>query len=245
MKTAITIQARMTSTRLPGKVMLPIQGKPTLELMIERLRRVRGVDGIILCTTTNATDDVLAALAARLGIACYRGSEDDVLMRVLEAARANNVETIVETTGDCPLIDPAIIESVMAAYRESPVDYCSNVLERCYPIGMDTQVFSTRVLEDVARRTDDAEDHEHVSIFIYRNPQIYSLRHVPATPFRHRPKLRLTLDTQEDLDLITRIYDGLYPEKPDFTLDDMLNLLDRNPEWLSINENIQHRWLKR
>ncbi len=245
MKTAITIQARMTSTRLPGKVMLPIQGKPTLELMIERLRRVRGVDGIILCTTINESDDVLAALAERLGIACYRGSEDDVLSRVLEAAQRYSVDTIVETTGDCPLIDPDIVESVIAAYRESPVDYCSNVLERCYPIGMDTQVFSTRILADVARRTDDPEDHEHVSVYIYRNPQIYSLRHVPASPFRHRPKLRLTLDTPEDLELITRVYDSLYPGKPDFGLDDILKLLDRHPEWLAINASVEHRWLKR
>jgi spore coat polysaccharide biosynthesis protein SpsF len=245
MNTAITIQARMTSTRLPGKVMAPILGRPALSMMVERLRRVRGADGIILCTTTNATDDVLAALAAELGIGCHRGSENDVLSRVLGAAQAFGVRTIIETTGDCPLIDPALVDDVIDAYRASPVDYCSNILERCFPIGMDTQVFSTAVLADVARRTSDPEDREHVSLYIYRHPEIYSLRHVPAPASRHRPKQRLTLDTPEDLDLIRRIFEVLYPVRPDFGLDDMLALLDRNPDWIAINAEVQHRWVKR
>lgn len=245
MKTAITIQARMTSTRLPGKVMASLHGAPALERMVERLRRVRGADGIVLCTTVNAADDILADLAGRLEIGCHRGSEHDVLSRVLDAAHAFGVETIVETTGDCPLIDPSIVDEVIAAYRASPVDYCSNVLERCYPIGMDTQVFSTAVLADAARRTDDPEDREHVSLYIYRHPEIYSLRHVPAPAYRHRPTQRLTLDTPEDLELIRRIYDALHPRDSAFGLDDILALLDSIPEWVAINADVRHRWVSR
>lgn len=245
MRTAITIQARMTSTRLPGKVIAPLHGAPALERMVERLRRVRGADGILLCTTTNATDDVLERLAERLAIGCHRGSEHDVLSRVLDAARRFGVETIVETTGDCPLIDPTIVDEVISAYRASPVDYCSNILERCYPIGMDTQVFSTEILADVARRTADPEDREHVSLYIYRHPEIYSLRHVPAPPSRHRPMLRLTLDTPEDLELIQRVYDALYPHDPAFGLDDMLALIASRPELAAINAGVMHRWLVR
>ncbi|MCA3246899.1 MAG: glycosyltransferase family protein [Azospirillum sp.] len=245
MNTAITIQARMTSTRLPGKVIAPLCGAPALERMIERLRRVRGADCIVLCTTTNAADDVLVDLAQRLDVGYHRGSENDVLSRVLDAARAYGVETIVETTGDCPLIDPTIVDEVIDRYRSAPVDYCSNILERCYPIGMDTQVFSTAVLADVARRTNDPEDREHVSLYIYSHPEIYSLLHVAAPPHRHRPSLRLTLDTPEDLELLQRIYDSLYPSNPTFGLDDMLMLIDAHPDWVEISAHVQHRWIKR
>lgn len=235
----------MTSTRLPNKVVAPLCGAPAIERMVERLRRVQHADGIVLCTTTNTTDDVLVELAGRLGIGCHRGSENDVLSRVLDAAHAYGVETIVETTGDCPLIDPTIVDEVIDAYRLSPIDYCSNILERCFPIGMDTQVFPTRVLADVARRTNDPEDREHVSLYIYRHPEIFSLRHVPAPSNRHRPLQRLTLDTPEDLELIRRIYDTLYPHNPAFGLDEILALLDANPDWVAINADVRHRWVKR
>ena len=199
-----TIEARMTSTRLPGKVLMPSVGRPMLELMIERVRRVPSLDGIVVCTTTNKTDDPIVDLCGALGVGHWRGSEEDVLQRVLDGAKAHSVDTIVELTGDCPLIDPRLTEDVIAAYTDSDVDYCANQIERCYPIGMDTQVFSTAILDDVNRRSRDPVDHEHVSLFIYRHPELYKLKHVPAPPAFHFPKMRLTLDTLRIIGSSTR-----------------------------------------
>lgn len=236
-----TIEARMTSTRLPGKVLKPACGKPMLELMVERLRRVPSLDGIVIATTANATDDPVEALARRLGVGIHRGSEEDVLRRVLDAALAHKVDVIVETTGDCPLIDPDIVETCIAEYKRSEVDYVANVLERTYPVGMDTQVFATDVLADVARRTDDATDHEHVSLYIYRHPEIYSLRNVSAPLALTRPDLALTLDTPEDYALIAAVFEALYPADPAFTLADILALLDARPDLARINEHVRRK----
>jgi spore coat polysaccharide biosynthesis protein SpsF len=236
-----TIEARMTSTRLPGKVLKPACGKPMLELMVERLRRVPSLDGVVIATTVNATDDPIVALARRLGVGFWRGNEDDVLGRVLAAATAHKIDVIVETTGDCPLIDPDVVEECIRVYRDSGVNYVSNVLERTYPIGMDTQVFATGVLADVVRRTNDPVDHEHVSLYIYRHPEIYSLRNVPAPSGLRRPDLALTLDTPEDYALITRVFEALYPANPTFGLRDVLAFLDREPAVARLNEHVRRK----
>jgi spore coat polysaccharide biosynthesis protein SpsF len=236
-----TIEARMTSIRLPGKVLKEAVGKPMLELMIERLKRVPSLDGIVVATTTNATDDPVAALANRLGVGIWRGSEDDVLSRVLDAAVHHRIDVIVETTGDCPLIDPTAVEDCIRVYRAAKVDYVSNVLERSYPVGMDTQVFATSILADVARRTDDPADREHVSLYIYRHPEIYSLRNVPAPPALARPDLALTLDTPEDYRLIGAVFEALYPKNPAFALADVLAFLDRRPEIAAMNAHVRRK----
>jgi spore coat polysaccharide biosynthesis protein SpsF len=240
-RTVATIEARMTSTRLPGKVLKEAVGKPMLELMIERLNRVPSLDGIVVATTTNAADDPIEALARRLGVGLWRGSENDVLSRVLDAATRHGIDVIVETTGDCPLIDPAVVEDCIRVYRAAKVDYVSNVLDRGYPVGMDTQVFATSVLADVARRTSDPADREHVSLYIYRHPEIYSLRNVPAPPTLARPDLALTLDTPEDYALIQAVFEALYPNNPAFTLADVLALLDRRPELAAINTHVRRK----
>lgn len=240
-RTVATIEARMNSSRLPGKVLAPIQGKPCLELMIERLRCAPSLDGIVVATTDRPDDNAIASLARHLDVACWRGSEDDVLERVRRAAHANDIGVIVELTGDCPLIDPDIVETVIASYRHLQPDYCANTLQRSYPIGMDTQVFSRAVLDDVAQRTDDPHDHEHVSLFIYNNPQIYRLHNVPAPTELNRPELRLTLDTRQDLEAIGSIFDALYPANPAFRLQEVLQLLDVRPEIVAINAKVPHR----
>lgn len=240
-KTGVTIEARMTSSRLPGKVLLPLVGRPALERMVERVRRARGIDQIIVATTVNRTDDPIAELAQSLGIGCHRGSEEDVLQRVLDAANAYRIDVIVELTGDCPLIDPEVISAVVATYREAGVDYVSNCLSsRTFPLGMETQVFATRVLADVARRTSSAEDHEHVSLYIYRHPELYSLLNHPA-PAHFQSDLRLTLDTPADYELIRRVYETLYPANPEFGLADILALMKRQPELRSLNAGVQQK----
>lgn len=244
MKTIATIEARMTSTRLPGKVLLPAQGAPMLARMVERLKLVPSLDGIVVATTVNVTDNPIEELARDLGIGCWRGSEDDVLERVRDAAHAYDVGIIVELTGDCPLIDPAIVEQCIQAYRMASVDYLSNVLERTYPIGMDTQVFARSVLDDVARRTDDPTDHEHVSLYIYRHPELYTLRNVAAPDSLRDPDLRLTLDTPQDYQLIQAVFDELLPTLgPGFSLADILALLRAQPELRKINDHVAHRWV--
>ena len=231
----------MTSSRLPGKVLAEACGRPMLELMIERLRFVPEIDEIVIATTVNQTDDPVEALARRLGVGIWRGSEDDVLQRVLDAAKAHNADVIVETTGDCPLIDPIIVSKVIRAYREQSVDYVSNTLTLSYPDGMDTRVFATDILADVAQRTSDVIDHEHVSLYIYRHPEIYSLANVPALARESLPDIRLTLDTAEDLAVIRAIFESLRPKRLDFPLVEMLDFLDRNPEIAALNSAVVAR----
>ncbi len=232
----------MTSTRLPGKVLAEAEGQPMLALMIERLQFAPTLDQIVIATTTNAADDPIEALACKLGVGCWRGSEDDVLQRVLDAARAYDAEVIVELTGDCPLIDPKVVDGAIREYRAVGADYVSNVLTRSYPIGMDTQVFATDVLADVARRTTDPTDREHVSLYIYRHPEIYSLANVSAPREEARPELRLTLDTAEDLAVIRAVFAALRRVAKDFTVGDAIAFLDAHPGIAALNSAIEHRY---
>jgi spore coat polysaccharide biosynthesis protein SpsF len=241
MKTAVTIEARMRSTRLPGKVLLPLLGRPMLERMIERLRRVRRADVIVVATTTNPADDAIADLADGIGVASWRGSEIDVLARVLDAARSVDADLIVETTADCPLIDPGVIDQLIHTFLTNQVDYCANVLRPTYPRGLDAQVFPTRVLAEVANLTTDPADREHVSLYIYEHPDRYRLLNVASGLPAHVAELRLTVDTPEDFELVTRVYETLYPSKPDFGLADLVGLFAARPEWRAINQHVRQK----
>ena len=243
MRIVATIEARMTSTRLPGKVLLPCLGRPMLELMIERLRQVPDLDDIVIATTINKSDDLIVDLARKLSVSVWRGSENNVMERVLHAALNFDADVIVELTGDCPLIDPKIVQHCIVEWKQTGCDYLANCLERSYPIGMDTQVFSTKTLADAFRRTQDLIDLEHVSLFIYRHPELYKLSNVIANNDHYLPQLRLTLDTREDYQLITSIFEELYPTNQIFTLDDILKLLRLKPELLSLNSHVTHRYV--
>lgn len=244
MRTIITIEARMRSTRLPGKVLRPILGRPMLARMIERLRRVRFADGIVIATTDHPADDEIVALATELGVGCHRGSESDVLGRVLGAARAAGAELIVETTGDCPLIDPGVIDQLIQTFHSNQVDYCANVMTPSYPRGLDAQVFSTRVLAEVAALTDDPADREHVSLYLYEHPERYRLLNVASGLPREVSELRLTVDTAEDLDLVMRVYCELYPTNPAFVLSDILALMEREPCLRAMNQHIRQKTVR-
>ncbi len=241
MRTIITVEARMRSTRLPGKVLRPILGRPMLARMIERLRRVLRADGIIVATTDHAADDPIAALATELGVGCHRGSESDVLARVLDAARSAGADLIVETTADCPLIDPLVIDQLIETFHSNRVDYCANVLAPTYPRGLEAQVFPTRVLAEVAGLTNDPADREHVSLYIYEHPERYRLLNVASGLPREVSDLRLTVDTAEDLALVTRVYDELYPTNPAFGLPDIVALMEREPSLRMMNQHIQQK----
>lgn len=241
MKTGAIVQARMTSTRLPGKIMRPVLGKPLLELLVERVRRAKGVDEVVIATTTNADDDEVESLTQRLGVGCFRGSEHDVLDRVLQAAHAFDVDLIVEITGDCPLIDFQVIDKLLEVYHANNYDYVANVLKRTYPRGLDTQVFATSVLDEVARLTDDPVDHEHVSLYIYEHPERFKLHNVESGLPEEYWDLRLTVDTPDDFELIRRIYEALYPSNPAFTIKDIGMLFQRQPELREINQHIAQK----
>jgi spore coat polysaccharide biosynthesis protein SpsF len=235
------IEARMRSSRLPGKVLRPILGKPMLELMVERLKRARTIDGIVIATTDQPSDQPIADLAARLGVGHFRGSEDDVLGRVLGAARSARADVIVETTGDCPLHDPAIIDKVVADFRMGGADFVSNVLGYTTPRGTDVRVFTTDALDEINRASSDPADHEHVSLHFWEHPEKYRLRNVRTELPASVAELRLTVDTPEDLQLVQTVYEELYPQNPDFTLADILELFDRRPELPLLNRSTKQK----
>src|SRR5262249_58632314 len=191
-------------------------------------------DGIVVATTDTPADDAIEELARRLGVGCFRGSEDDVLDRVLRAAQSAAADAIVEITGDCPLVDPQVVDRLVDVYLANDYDYVANVLKRTYPDGLDTQVFATSLLAEVARLTQDPADREHVSLYIYEHPERYRLHNVESDLPPKYWKLRLTLDTPEDFALIAAIYGELYPKNPAFTLSDVLRLLDRRPDLLAL-----------
>ena len=241
MKSVITIEARMRSTRLPGKVLKPVLGRPMLALMIERMQHVWQADQVVVATTDNPADDPIAELAQQLGVRWFPGSEDDVLDRVLKAAQSVNADLIVEMTGDCPLADPLIVDQMIGTFKTNSVDYCANVLTRTYPRGMDTQVFPVKVLAQVSELTQDPTDHEHVSLYIYEHPERFRLLNVVSGYPADVADLRLTVDTPEDFKLIETIYQELYPANPRFDLSDILMLFQRKPELKTINQNIQQK----
>ena len=240
-KIVATIEARYASSRLPGKTLLKICGKPTLELIIDRLKKSRFIDEIVVATTVNPDCDAIETLAKRLGAGCFRGSEEDVLDRVLSAAKAYKADIIVEITGDETLIDPSIMDETIDYYLKHDFDYVSNILDRRYPRGLDTQVFSVNILDEVSRLTNDAADRENVSLYIYEHPERYKLGSVRAPENFNHPDWRWTLDTKEDFEFLKTIYETLYKIKKDFDANDILNFLNINPHVLKINERIQQK----
>jgi spore coat polysaccharide biosynthesis protein SpsF len=218
------IEARMASTRLPGKTMRKIVGKPMLALVIERLQRANRLDGIIVATTVNREDDVIIKLAKELGVKWFRGSSEDVLGRVLKAAKRYKVDIIVEITGDCPLIDSNIVDSVISRYLIGGYDFVANCVREPFPRGLDTRVFSTDILQEVSELTQDSVDREHVSLYIYEHPKKYRVYNIKAP--RELRHLRLCVDTKKDLQLIRRIYSTLYPQNANFTIFDVLKLIE-------------------
>jgi len=238
MRVVATIEARMTSTRLPGKVLLPAMGRPMLHHLVSRLRAVPSIDDIVLATTTNATGDPLLAFAQAEDLTVYRGSEQDVMARVIGAADLVNADVVVQITGDCPIIDPDLVEQTIRMFFHHHVDYVSNSLVRSYPDGMDTQVFPLEALKRSAQMTNDPLDREHVSRHMCRNPEIFSRVHLIAPPSLHWPDLGLTLDEVADYLLLKKIIETLGPANPLFGCHDTIQLLKENPDWVEINRAV-------
>lgn len=235
MNTAIVVQARMGSSRLPGKVLKDIAGRPMLSYQIERLRRVKRAERIVVATTDQPADDAVERFCQKEKIACVRGSEHDVLARYHLAIERFPADVVVRITADCPLIDPAIVDEAIAAYEP---DYVSNMLETTYPYGMAVEVFSAQALREAHREAKDPAEREHVTPFIYRHPERYRLRSLTMAPnLSHH---RWTVDTPEDFELVSRLLKTL---KPHFTLQDVLAVLDEHPDWCAINAHVEQKAL--
>lgn len=228
----------MTSSRLPGKVLLPALGYPMLQHLLNRLRLVPSLDDIVVATTINNTDDVLVSFTESQGIKVFRGSEADVMSRVIGAADLVDADIVVEITADCPIIDPDIVEQTIRMFMHHDADYVSNSDIRSYPDGMDTQVFWLEALKRSANMTDSVLDHEHVTLHIRNNPEIFRKVHLVAPPSLFWPELALTLDEEADYQLLTKIIDTLGPSNPCFGCQDVLALLRQNLDWVKINQAV-------
>tara|TARA_B100000963_G_scaffold169373_1_gene147290 strand:+ start:29648 stop:30421 length:774 start_codon:yes stop_codon:yes gene_type:complete len=239
-KVVASIEARMTSSRLPGKVLLEaIDGISMLEFMIQRVKKSKYIDDIIVATTINSEDDKIVELCKKLNIKFYRGSEEDVLSRVLNAHKFINSDVIVELTGDCPLIDPEIIDKVILEYLDGEYDYVSNDHERSYPLGLDVQVFSTEILAEVDRKTKNKDDREHVSLYIYSSGE-YSLKAVVAEDSLFWPDLRITLDDHGDYNFIRKIIENFYPINGyDFISKDIITYIKNNMHLLKLLDGVR------
>jgi spore coat polysaccharide biosynthesis protein SpsF len=236
--TVAVVQARMTSTRLPGKVLLEVLGRPMLGFQLERVRQVPSIDAIIIATTTNATDDPVAEFARTGGYGLYRGSEHDVLARFQGAVMDTDARAVVRLTADCPLTDPDVIEKVIQRYMaaDPACDYVTNAIPRSYPAGLDVEVFSREALEVAAKEAVDAYDREHVTPFLYRNPERFRLLSVVMEP--NVSGERWTLDEPGDFELIRRVLNALYPDHPEFRMADVIEILDQNPDWRAFNGSV-------
>lgn len=243
MKVVIIVQARMTSTRLPGKVLKEVLGKPLLEYLIERLKRVNAADAIVIATTTNDTDLPIVELCGRLGVAVTRGSEHDVLSRYYESAKGHEAEVVVRITSDCPVLDPAVVDQAIRFHVDNAdrFDYVTNAFSNSYPNGMSAEVFSFRALEEAHREASTGPEREHVTPFIYLRPKRYRVGQL-AYP-RDLSSHRWTVDTPEDFELIRLIIEALYPEKPEFGLEDIEALMKQHPSWALINAHVVQKKL--
>ena len=231
------LQARMSSRRLPGKVLRPILGRPMLALQLERLRRCRRIDRLIVATSTDPSDDPIGALCEREGIGYFRGNLGDVLDRYYQAALACRPDHVVRVTADCPLADPPLIDRVVRFHIEGNYDFTSNAIVRTFPVGLDVGIFRLAVLADAWREAKRPEEREHVTLFTRRNGARYRIGAYRDT--QDRSHYRWTVDEQADFDLVRMVYERLYPVDPAFGTDEIYRLLERDPALMEVNRGVR------
>jgi len=239
--TIAIIQARYASTRLPGKVLLDIVGQPMLVRVVERTRRAKTVQRIVVATTTDPADDAVEALCLERGYSYFRGSNFDVLDRYYQAAQAFQADVIVRITADCPLIDPGVIDTTVIAFM-GEYDFAANRLpppwHRTYPIGLDVEVCTFQVLERAWKEAELPHQREHVMPFFYEQPQRFRILHVTHDP--DYGQMRWTVDTPEDLELVRHIFNH-FGGRDNFSWLEVLALFEQHPGLADINAEIQHK----
>lgn len=237
-----TVQVRMGSSRLPGKVLTPVAGKPLLGHLLDRLSLAHGLDGIIVATSVRPENDAIEAFCRERRTPCFRGDENDVLGRMLGALHSVGADTGVVVFGDGPLIDPAVVGLMIDRFRaEGTCDFVGNDLSTTWPPGMEVEVFRVAALEDSAKRCHDPAIREHGTLFIRRSPDLYRLLNVSAPPPFHRPELELEVDTPEDLILMEAVLSH-FSGRDDFGLTDLIAFLDSHPDLAAGNCDVPRRW---
>ena len=224
------LQTRMSSTRLPGKVLRPLNGGPMVLREIERIGRARRIDQLVVATSDDLTDNVLSDLLTGAGVTVFRGSLDDVLGRYAGALAANGpADHVVRLTGDCPLIDWTVIDAVIDRHLASGADYTANTWDRrTFPKGLDVDIVKSAVLLEAAAEARDPYEREHVLPFVYRRPDRYQLDGLSQNA--DEGEVRWTVDTPEDFKFASEVYDALYPDNPVFTSDDVRTLVRSRPD---------------
>lgn len=238
MRVVTIIQARMGSTRLPGKVLMDIAGATMLARTVERARLASLVDETIVATTTDLRDDAVVKECVRLGVPIFRGPEEDVLDRYYHAAKERSADAVVRVTSDCPLIDADVMDEVIAEFLEKRPDYAANTLERTYPRGLDTEVISLDALGRAWREAKKSSEREHVTAYMYQNPDVFRLISVRSRADNSRH--RWTVDTPEDLSFVREVYGHLGPEG-NFSWRDVLVLVESEPELSTINAGVRQK----
>jgi len=234
-KTVAIIQARMASTRLPGKVLVDIAGKPMLYQVASRARQARTLDLVTVATSDGQADDAVAHFCAEVGIPCFRGSENDVLDRYYQAVKRFNADVVVRLTADCPLLDPLVIDKVVQAFHKGDFDYVSNVLECTYPDGLDTEVFWRTTLERAWHEARLTSEREHVTPYIYKHPEMFRLGNVRNG--HDLSALRWTVDEPRDLAFVRAVYSHFGTSS--FGMQEVLDLLRERPELSCMNAGIE------
>jgi len=228
--TMAVIQARMSSSRLPGKVLLPMAGEPMIVRQLERTARASTLDRIVVATSSDPGDDQLADALTSAGIEVIRGPLEDVLARYQQAIATYRPDVVVRMTADCPLISPTIIDHVVQAFHASDADYVSNTMQPTYPDGQDVEVVAADALQEAAETFSDPDEREHVTLGIYRQPEHFAIENVIDQTGCDNSHLRWTVDTPEDYHFAEAVYTNLYASNPAFEYDDILAFLADRPE---------------
>ncbi len=228
------VQARMASTRLPGKVMIELKEVPVIGYILRALKKSSLINKIAVVTTTNDEDSVLVSYLEKNNYDYFRGSENDVLDRFVKASEKYKADLIVRMTADCPLIDPQIVDMVIEKAISSNADYTSNIIKRTFPDGYDVEVIKYPILKKIHSVTNDPADREHVTRYILNNLSLFNTVNVESASDLHHPEWRITLDNKHDFLLIQSIFDS-FPTNKIIMHQDIIRLFERNPELLSIN----------
>lgn len=241
MRIVAIIQARMCSTRLPGKILKKVNGRPLLSYQLERLQQSNYINDLVIATTLNEKDDLIVEFCKKNNILWFRGSEKDVLARYYETAKTFKADAIVRITSDCPIIDVQVVDKTIQYFVDNNYEYVSNTVDRTYPRGLDTEAFTFEALEKAYKEAVMERDREHVTAYFYTNPDVFKISSVRnETDYS---KYRWTVDTEEDFQLIKNIIEKLYNDNPNFTFHDTVKLMEANPEWFYINAHIEQKKL--
>lgn len=235
--TSAIIQARLGSTRLPGKVLKDLNGKPLIEQIINRLRNCKNVDNIVLATTINELDDRLESWCKENNISCFRGDENNVLKRYYDTATQYKSDIVIRITADDPFKDPKVIDAVIDLLKTENLDFAFNNNPPSFPEGLDTEVFTFSAIKKAAEADTTDFEKEHVTQYFYHNPQIFKCKNLSYK--ENVSHIRLTVDTEQDFELASRIYTKLSPNNEMFYLEDILSLIKKEPELLEVNKGVK------